>query len=592
MLLRVLAAGLLFVAGGAAVALTVPDGQAMGLPESAWIGVFMAALLGLLLTAAASRAPERPPSKTRAPRPQRQRPQRASLSDPTTGRNVEPRTLEVRAPEPDRSTVSGARAGRAAVLPPIDPSLVLVIPFEVSGPDPTVEFMADGMAEEVLLGLSSLGGTRVVPRTSAFTFKGTDDPEGAARRLGAAHVLSGELSRSAGLLTLRARLFSTERNDEVWSRDWAFRTGQTCETQADLINAVAVSLQVPVEAGRPVLSLGRQTDDAEAQEHYLQGRFFYHQRGEALQRSAVSFEQAVRGDIGFALAHAGRADAHMLLGFYGYMEPRTAFQKAKESAEKALELDDQIAEAWTSLGFVRSFYEWDWGRSEVCFRRAEALNASYMPARYWSAMSRGVAGHLEDWVQHNESSLKVDPLASHARAHLAWALLICRDWDGAEAAIDESLKLDPEFTLGHWFRGRARWHRGEIEDAMLDLREGARRSRGNPITLGTLGYSLAQTGETGHAQRLLEELEAGPARWRWVRPSQIATVQLGLGQTEEALASLERGLVERDFWLPLTIRRPEWDVLREESRFQEILAGMGLSELHHRDPEVSSPRAS
>lgn len=586
-LLRALAAVLLFVAGGAAVALAVPDRVPLGIPESAWLGVFVVALFGLLVTALGSRSPERPgrvqagPPRMRKKRQPRQEapPQPRAESGPPP--SAAPRQTPA-PPPPRQEAPRTAPASRAPAIeyPPVDPALVLVLPFTVSGSDPTIEFMADGISEEVLLGVAGLGDVRSVPRASAFSFKDTElGREECARRLGAAHTVAGEISSMGGELRLEASLAGS--NAELWSRIWNFTAENTGDVVADLIRAVGLTLELPLEPGQRVLSIGRQTDRAEAQRHYLQGRYYWHQRGDGLQKSAASFEQAVRSDTGFALAYAGRADAHMLLGFYGYMEPRTAFQKAAEAAEKALELDDEISEAWTCLGFVRSFYHWEWSRSEVVFRRAIELNPSYMPARYWYALSRGTSGHLGDWIQQGRTSIKIDPLAPHALTHLGWALLESRAHDEAEEVLDRALTLDPEFSLGHWFRGRARLHRGDTDSALADLAASAKLSRGNPITLGTLGYAMARSGRTGDAQRILDELEAGPARWRWVRPSQVATVQLGLGRAEAALESLERGLEEKDFWLPLTVRREEWDEVRNDGRFGALLAGMGLQEIPH-----------
>ena len=531
-----------------------------GFPGQTWISVLVAVLFGQWLVI---RVGHRQPSRARPiPSVPREAVGRSSTED-------EPR-IEPALDEP-------VRQGPAP--PPLDPRAVAVLPFRVVGSDPAIEYLADGLAEEVLLGLASLGGARVTARASSFSRR-EEDPDLAemGRQLGVGHVLQGSLSRGAGQLTVEAVLLKTS-GAQVWSHRAECEPAEWHEAQEALVKRVAESLGYGLPDASPALTPGRRTREAAALEYYLQGRAFWHGRGPGLQQSATFFAQAVHADADFALAWAGRADAHMMLGFYGYMEPHAAFKTARQSAERALQLDDQIAEAWSALGFVRTFHDWDWARADLCFQKALDLNPSIMLARRWYAMNRGIVGRLADWVRQNRSSLAVDPLAVFSHAHIAWALLGVRAYDEAEAAVQRALELDENFALGYWFRGRAHLYRGDLDDAIADLITAARLARGNPIVVSTLAYAVARSGDRARAQRHLEDLQAGPPQWRWVSASQIATVELGLDRTNDALTSLERAGSERDFWLPITIRRPEWDGVRHDPRFKAILERTGLVEI-------------
>jgi len=522
-----------------------------GFPEQTWISILVAALFGQWLVVRLGR-------------------RRPSLARPIPSA---PREAAVSAPSEDDARERPVRPGPAP--PPVDPRSIAILPFRIEGPDPTIEHLADGIAEEVLVGLAGLGGARVTARASSFRFRdGNPDLALIGRQLGVAHVLQGSISRAAGRLAVEVVLRTT-LGARVWSQRTECGLGAVHEAQEALVRGVAGSLGYGLPEGGSALSAGRRTSDPVAQDHYLKGRAFWHGRGTGLRQSATFFEQAVHADADFALAWAGRADAHIMLGFYGYMEPHAAFKIARESAEKALQLDDRVAEAWSALGFVRTFHDWDWVRADLCFQKAVDLNPSSMLARRWYAMNRGIVGRLGDWLRQNQSSLVVDPLAVFSHAHVAWSLLGARAYDEAEAAAQRALELDEDFALGYWFRWRAHLYRGNLDAAVSDLIESARRARGNPIVVSTLGYAVGKSGDMVRAQRHLEDLKAGPPRWRWVGASQIATVQLGLERTGDALTTLERAASERDFWLPMTIRRPEWDGVRHDPRFKAILEQTG-----------------
>ncbi len=563
---------------GSAAAIAAIAGPALALPTVTWWVLAVIAVVGLPFALLLVRDPRDAPSHSRVRLPSPPQSRRAGAGTPGRVAGSRAGDSTGTTPVPARSTEGSgvrlaAKAGPAA-------GAVGVLPFTVAGSDPSIEHLADGLTEEVLLGLGRLEEFSVPARGSVFALRGGDRPiEEIAARLRVGHVLEGVVAKEGGRLQVKAVLRRASDRSPVWKGEAEGNLGELGHLATRLVHGATHARGAPLPEAASAPSVGRSTADGAACDAYFRGRSLFHQSLEGVKRSTALFEQAVRADARFALAHARRAEAHVLLAFYSLMTPAAAFETARESAREALALDEHLPEAWAALGFVQAFRDWDWTRASVSFQKAVDLNPSFVPARFWYALSLGAAGDVVERVRQTSLALRSDPVSTSANAHVGWALLGGRAFDHAERRMTRVLRQDPDHALAYWVRGRARIHSGAGVAGLDDLIEAAKRSRTNPVFIGSLGYAVASAGRTSRAQRHLTDLRAGPAGWRWVPESQIATIELGLSRPEDALDSLERALEQRDPWLPLTMRRPEWDAHRSHERFRQILSLLGVSEV-------------
>jgi tetratricopeptide (TPR) repeat protein len=334
----------------------------------------------------------------------------------------------------------------------------------------------------------------------------------------------------------------------------------------------------------------RPTENVEAYQLYLKGRYFANQyfsnqhKGGGLAKALECFQQALALDERFALAHAGVAEVCTLLAFLGQRPPKEVMPGAKASAQRALALDDALAEAHTSLGFVHLAYDWDGSAAERELQRAIALNPRYILARYWYATLCASRLRPEESITESERAVEVEPMSSFATTHLGWMLLHAGRIPRAIEQLEKAIQLDPEFVLAHWLRGCAHAADGQHEAAVAELERAAELSKRIPWMVAALAVGYAGAGRTTEARRLLEEL-LGRAGRDYVRALHLAVVCAAIGETDEAFVWLEKACEERDVSLPLlregghlpptslmSLPAP----LRGDPRYRKVLQTIGL----------------
>ncbi|MGE5232447.1 MAG: DUF6976 family protein [Deltaproteobacteria bacterium] len=330
------------------------------------------------------------------------------------------------------------------------------------------------------------------------------------------------------------------------------------EIAFQLVNQTMVySHVVDAAAHKPERTLvKRPTENVEAYQLYLKGRYFANQyfsnqrKADGLTKALECFQQALALDERIALAHAGVAEVYTLLAFLGLRPPKEVMPRAKEAAQRALEIDAALAEAHTSLGFIHFAYDWDWLAAERELQRAIGLNPRYVLARYWYATLCASRLRLDESVTHDEHAVEVEPMSSFANTHLGWMLLDAGRTARAIEQLGKAVELDPEFVLAHWLLGCAHSAETRHEVALPELETAVELSNRLPWMVAALAVGYAEAGRTEEARRLLEEL-LGRAGREYVRALHIAAVCAALGETEEAFGWLERAYEERDVSLPL-----------------------------------------
>lgn len=454
---------------------------------------------------------------------------------------------------------------------------IAVLPFLPLGGDSEDESFADGLAEELINALCQVEGLRVAARTSAFSFKGSGlEAREAGRRLGVATVLEGSVRRAGERLRINAQLIDASDGSSLWSERFDRELGDVFAVQDEISAAIAQRLRRHLAGGPgPPPPPRRSTENFEAYELYLQGRFLWEKRDRAgMLKGLAAFQQAIEKDPAFAPAHAGIADVFALLGVWGHLAPREAFPQARAAARRALELEPGLAAAHASIGLVRAFFDWDWAGADRSFARSVELRSSYPRAHVWSAMARALRGQVGAARAAAKTALGLDPLSLMAGSLEGIIRYLEHDFEGAVGALRAALELAPDFHLALSFLGLAHAGAGHWR-AAIEALEKAHRLSGSSLDTGYLGYALAGAGEHAAAREVLVALDRLGAQ-RYVSSYTRAPAHLALGEPETALTQLEHALAERSSFLVFLKTSAVFGPLRGEPRFAAILAEMEI----------------
>ena len=456
------------------------------------------------------------------------------------------------------------------------PSLA-VLPFINMSADPENEYFCDGLSEELINALTHIREMRVAARTSAFAFKGKEiDVREVGERLNVRAVLEGSVRKSGQRLRITAQLISVEDGYHIWSGQFDRDMKDIFDIQEEISLTIVDHLKLKLLEGEKEKILRRRTENHEAYESYLKGLYFWKRRYErGLQKSLQYFQQAVALDPGYALPHVGIADAFGILGIFAYMPPHQAYAQARAAANKALEIDPELAEVYPSLGWIAMWYDRDWPAAEGLFQKAIRLKPDYAPAHLWYGNLLYCLGRFDESIREMKKAQELEPLEPAPPTHVGWALYYARRFDESIEVLQGVVASDPEFTLSYmWlsmnFVAKEKW--GE---AIAAGRKFVELTAGAVIGLCMLGLAYGSAGMKDEALRILEQIE-GLKKERYVGPIFRAIVWSGLGEKDKALEYLERSYAEKDSALALIKVWPIFDNLRSEPRFQALLKKMNL----------------
>jgi len=318
------------------------------------------------------------------------------------------------------------------------------------------------------------------------------------------------------------------------------------------------------------------TANSEAHELYLKGRYFWNKRTEEGFNKAIdSFQQAIEKDSDYALAYAGLADSYTALAAWGIAPPQEAFPKAKKAAVKALEIDNTLAEAHTSLGGIQQAYEWDFSGGEASLKRAIELNPGYATAHHWYAIVLAATGRHSRAAEEMERALESDPLSLIMYTDAGFIRFLARDYDQAIDAFQQALNLDPSFHAAQAYLGLVYMQKGLKTEAIVELTHAVTLPDATVQDLAYLGCAYAVLGLEDEARKVLTRLK-DQAKQEYVPLSLIARIYANLGETDQAFAWLERACDQRDTFLAYLKVTPLFDPLRADLRFDDLLRRIGL----------------
>jgi serine/threonine protein kinase/Flp pilus assembly protein TadD len=446
---------------------------------------------------------------------------------------------------------------------------VAVLPFVNMSSDPHAEDLSDSVTESIYDGLSQLPQLKVKSRGTVYQYSGGNiDPETVGLELGVHAVLSGRIIQRGEGLSISLELFDVRHSNILWSEQYKVKLADTLATQEEISRQMAGKLR---------LSLGGdERKRLEAYQLYLRGRHHWSKRTrEDLQQAIKYFQRAVDKDPDYAPGYVGLADCYNMLVVYNALPPRTAFPEAKTAAEKALRLDDSLAEAHTSLSYAKWKYDWDWIGAEAGFKRAIDLNASYAPARQFYASFLASMGRLDEAVTEIKRTQELNPLSPIINADVAWIYYLVRQPDKAIEQCRLTLQLDPDFFPVHRYLGLAYEQKAMYGEAVAELKRAVRLSGESTYSKATLGHIYAVSGKRGEAQKLIEDLERLSMQG-YVSAYDIATIYAGLGDKDRAFQWLEKAYEEHSSWLCYLKVYPMLDNLWSDPRFADLLSRVGV----------------
>lgn len=468
-------------------------------------------------------------------------------------------------------------------LPYMRPSktMLLVLPFENLSGEPRQDYISDGLTEELIAQLGKLNPEklRVLARTTSMAYKHTTKPASQiGREMGVNYIIEGSVRQSNHRVRIVAQLIQVSDQTHVLTETFERDLSDVLALQSDVARAAADEIEIkltPVQLAR--LERHRSVDP-EAYLAYLRGRSYWNARTpDGLQKGIEFFNQAISRDPTYAPPYAGLADSYSLLAANGYdvLPPHEALPKAKAAALKAIELDETLAEAHTSLASARLVFDWDWAGAEKEFKRALELNPSYSTAHQWYGLYLRAMGRLDDAIEENKRALALDSRGLVTNVALAEAFYFSRKYDEAIDQCRRTLEIDPNFFLPYYIRGRVYEEKRMYPEALAEFEKGGTLSGNSPLMLMGLGHAYGASGNRKEAKRLLAQLE-DLSRQRYVPPLYIAGVYEGLGEQDQAFAWLEKAFGERSDHLIYLERDPIADPTRTDPRFIALARRIGL----------------
>ena len=451
---------------------------------------------------------------------------------------------------------------------------IAVLPFVDDSPDADAEYLDDEIAESLVNSLTKLPKLRVVPRSVMVSYKGRDvDPRKVGQELNVRAVVTGRVHRHGDTISIQADLIDLDSVSQIWGQHYDRRLADILLVQEEISRNIFENLRLKLNV--------EEQKQLEAYRLYLKGRNAWNKRTpEGLQQGIDYFQQAISTDPNYAAAYAGLADCYNMQVIYGVHQPKDGFPKAKEAAVKALDMDETLAEAHTSLAFIKFRWDRDRVEAEREFQLAIKHKPTYAPAHQWYSSYLVALERFDEAIAEAKRTEELEPLSFIASSHLGWILYLSGRNDEAIAQCTKILELDPNFFPARRYLGLAYEQKGMYPQAIAEFQKGVKLS-GSPLMLALLGHAYAASGKTAGARQVLSDLHdlgesAGAETRRYVSPYTVAAIYTGLGEKDQAFKWLERAYDERDVWLMNLKVDPVFAKLRSDKRFQDPLTRAGL----------------
>jgi TolB-like protein/Tfp pilus assembly protein PilF len=456
---------------------------------------------------------------------------------------------------------------------------IAVLPFENRSEDKANAYFAEGVQDEILTRLSKIADLKVTSHTSTQHYKSVpENPAEIAKQLGVAHILEGSVQKSGDAVRVNVQLLKAANNSHVWAETFDRKLTDIFSVESDVAKAIADQLRAHITRQEEQVIAAKPTKNIEAYDAYLRGRYFWNKRtSDGIKHAIEHFQQSIERDPDFALGHAGLADSYIALTFYNFAAPHETMPKAKESAIKALALDNTLAEAHASLAHILMNYDWNWSAAEKEFKRSIELKPDYATAHEWYAIHYLTAtGRLEEAVQEMKKALELEPASLVMNTFMGATLYYAGRYDEAIDQCRRTIEMDPNFTVAHWYLGLAYEQKQVLDAATEEFKKAISLSGGSPLMKAALGRAYAKSQKEHEANEMLNELN-GLSKQQYVSAYEVATIYVALGNNEEAFQLLEEAYAEHSFHLVYLNVSPQFKPVSSDRRFQNLVQGIGLS---------------
>ncbi len=443
-----------------------------------------------------------------------------------------------------------------------------VLPFVNASTDPNTEYLSDGVTESIINSLSQLSNLKVMSRNSAFRFKSNQtDTKTIGAQLGVETLVTGDIKQLGDKIIINVRLINASDDSQIWGSQYVKNSGDVLAAQNEIARAVAQNLRLRLSATEEQKIAKRPTENTEAYQLYLRGRFHvFKVTPTEIQKGISYFQQAIELDPNYALAYAGLADAYRSLAIGSEMSPTEFFPKSKAAALRALELDDSLADGYATLGMTLMWGEWNWSGAEDNFKRAIELDPNGTNGHLLYAHLLSNLGRHAEALAEVKLAREIEPLFAFAGALEGQLLNHAGRQDEALDRLQKTLELAPTFWMPHIFASSVYTEKGMYSEAVAEARKAKELSPTQTVSEGFGGYALAKLGKSDEARVMLDEL-LKLSKTRFVPANHIALIYNGLGETDKTFEWLEKAYNQRDPKMSFLKVEPKWNNLRSDPRF-------------------------
>ncbi len=454
---------------------------------------------------------------------------------------------------------------------------VAVLPFVNASTDPDTEYLSDGITETLIGQLSQIPRLKVMARSTVFRYKGRNiDPQKVGRDLNVRAVLTGRVSQRGETLTVSMELMDITDGSELWGEQYNRKLADILAVQEDIAREITDKLRLRLKGEEEKRLTRHFTENTEAYQLYLKGRYYWNKRTpDGIQKAIEYFQEAIEKDPSYALAYAGLADCYHVPA--NPLPPRQRMPQAKAAAMKALELDNTLVEAHTTLARVLFAYDWDWSGAEKEFKRAIELNPRYSPAQQWYGDYLSATARLREANAEGKRAQELEPLSLIINFNVALTFYWARDYDQAIDQFQKTLDLDPNFPPPLTMLPAAYEQKGMFEQAIAGFQRAIAITKGADkiLAMASLGHAYAASGRKTEARKILAELQR-LSEHSYVSAHDVALVYAGLVERDKAFAWLDKAYEEHSFNLIHLKVEPRFDPLRSDPRFADLLSRIGL----------------
>ena len=450
---------------------------------------------------------------------------------------------------------------------------IAVLPFDNLSRDQENAYFAEGIQDEILSRLAKIADLKVISRTSTQKYKSApDNLREIAKQLGVSNILEGSVQKVADQVRVSVQLINATSDAHLWAEIYDRKLTDIFAVESDIAKTIAETLRAKLTGSEEQMMSMKPTENTQAYELYLKGRFFWNKRTGADLRKAIEyFNQAIAKDPNYALAYAGLADSYLLLSAFGAASPSDSLPQAKAAAKRALEIDDTSAEAHTSLGQILLFYDFDFAGSTREFKRAITLNPNYATAHHWYGSGPPTClGEFDRGIAELKRAQQLDPLSLIINADLGGAFVAARRYDEAITQLRKTIEMDPRFYFAHWNLGEALELKGQLPEAIAEYKKAAELDE-DPFVLALVGQADAKLGQRDEAIKILSQLERLATK-RYVANYSFALMHMALGEKAKAIDWLERAYRDRSGPEIVGIKvDPMLDPLHGDPRFEALV---------------------